>query len=81
MAFAIDEDETFNAGEGLLERAAQRGEAPIFVDDENGWDAGALRARAHDVQRALQTRGLTPGARVLLLLLDRRLGIRSTCFI
>ncbi len=70
MGFDIAEDQSFNAGHALLERAAARGDAPLLLGEAETWSGRELRSRALAIQRGLETAGLAPGDRVLLLLLD-----------
>jgi benzoate-CoA ligase len=64
------DDEAHNAGVELLERAGRRGAAPLLRCDGRISSGDELVERALGAERALRTRGLAPGDRVLLLLRD-----------
>ena len=67
----LQAEELWNAGEALLERASARGAKPLLRGGGAVWNAEELRQHVLAAQRALGERGLRPGDRLLLLLLDR----------
>ena len=71
MSQRSDIPELWNAGEALLERAAAHGARPLVRGREAAWSGEELRARACAVQEQLYERGLRPGDRLMLVLLDR----------
>ncbi len=69
MSFSLREEQAFNAGEALLDRVSSRAEAVLLGEGEV-WTGSELCAQAIGVQHALETSGLRPGDRILLLALD-----------
>lgn len=65
-----DDAAPYNAGQALIEAAAQRGPRRLIRCDGQDFSGVELEALALSLQRALATRGLVPGDRVLLLLRD-----------
>ena len=71
MGSAIPSDDSrYNAGDALVERAAERGSASLLRCDSRECSGQELAARALALQAALADRGLGSGERVLLALHD-----------
>ena len=60
----------FNAGVALLERAAARGDSPVYRYDGRSTSGAALAAHALAFEHGLRRAGIAAGERVLLLLRD-----------